>query len=245
MSNKLLILIKGELQRLNKYNVTTVSFVVAVIWFLLLYFIDDIDILKSMLPFVIIIDATMMSIVFIGAIMFFEKTEQTFSTMLVTPVSNQELILSKAIANTIHSLLSSFLIILVFYFVKGVEVNFILILPVLALSIFFHSLLGFVFSFFAKDFTSMLVNTMIYFFLFSIPAILNYFDLVFKGEIWSYLLLITPTQSAIELIQVGFNQEIGLKSIIAFLILLLGSIFGYKYYVLPKFKEYAVKQSGV
>ena len=36
--NKLLLLIKGELTRLTKYHVTTVSMLVDVVWFLLLLF---------------------------------------------------------------------------------------------------------------------------------------------------------------------------------------------------------------
>ncbi|TNF07257.1 MAG: ABC transporter permease [Bacillota bacterium] len=243
--NRLLILIKGELQRLNKYHVTTVSFIVAVIWFLLLFFIDDADLLAQMLPFVIVIDATMMSIIFIGAIMFFEKTEQTFSTMLVTPVSNQELILSKAIANTIHTVLSSFLIILVFYFVKDVDVNWIGVIIALIISVMFHSLLGFVFSFHGKDFTTMLVNVMLYSFLFTIPSALNFFNIIFKGQIWEYILLISPTQAAIKLIEVGFGGPLSWKYWISLGVLVIGGILGYIYYIKPNFKKYAVKQSGV
>lgn len=243
--NRMMILIKGELQRLTKYHVTTVSFIVAVIWFLLLFFIDDNDLLAQLLPFVIVIDATMMSIVFIGAIMFFEKTEQTFSTMLVTPVTNQELILSKAIANTIHSLLSSMLIITVFYFVKNVEVNWILVVLALVISIMFHSLLGFAFSFHGKDFTSMLVNVMIYFILLTVPSVLNFFDVVFKGQVWEYILLVSPTQAAIILIEVGFGGVIDITYFISLTVLVIGGILGYIYYIKPNFKRYAVKQSGV
>lgn len=243
--NHLLILIKGELQRLNRYNVTTISFVVAVVWFLMLYFIDDADILSRLLPMVIIIDATMMSIIFIGAIMFFEKTESTFSTMLVTPVSNHDLILSKAIANTVHTVLSSLLIIVVFYFVRDVEVNWWLIVLALIVSVFFHSLFGFVFSFHSKDFTSMLVGVMSYTFLLATPSILNSFNVVFKGEVWEHVLLILPTQAAIKLIEVGFGAPIELKFYISLAVLIIFGTLGYFLYILPKFKEYAVKQSGV
>jgi fluoroquinolone transport system permease protein len=245
MNSRLIVLIKGELQRLHKYNVTTISFVVALVWFLLLYFIDDADLLSTMLPFVIIVDATMMSVIFIGATMFFEKTESTFSTMLVTPVKSSELILSKVIANTIHSTLSSLLIITVFYFVKDVSVNFFYITLALIVSVFFHSLLGFVFSFHSKDFTSMLVNVMIYAFIFLIPSSLHLFGIIFKGELWDYILMISPTQSAMEVIQLGFSNTWSILSVIGFFILTTGSFFGYRYYILPKFKEYAVKQSGV
>ncbi len=243
--NKLLILIRGELVRLTKYHVTTVSFLVALVWFLLLFFIDDQDLLMQMLPFVIIIDATMMSIIFIGSVMFFEKTEQTFSTLLVTPVTNEQLILSKAIANTIHTMFSSSLILLVFFFVKDVDIAWHFMIPALALSVFMHSLLGFVFSFHSKDFTTLLVNVMIYAFVITIPVILHYFNFILKADIWDTLLLIVPTQASIKIIEAGFNQTLDYQMLISAIVLLLYTILGYFFYVKPKFKEYAVKQSGV
>jgi fluoroquinolone transport system permease protein len=242
---RLFVLIRGELQRLNKYGVTTISFIVAIIWFLLLYFIDDANLLGSLLPFLVIVDATMLAVIFIGAVMFFEKTESPISTMLVTPVSSKELILSKAIANTFHSTLSTMLIIIVFFFVKDVQVSWLLVILALVVSIFFHSLLGFVFSFHSRDFTSMLVGVMIYSFVFIIPSALNFFNIFFKGQVWEYILLITPTQAALKLIEVGFGAEIGLKFFISLFVLVAGTILGYLFYVLPKFKEYAVRQSGV
>ena len=242
--SKLGILIKGELSRLTKYNVTTVSFIVAVVWFLLLFFLDDQDLLMQMLPFVIVIDATMMSVIFIGSVMFFEKTESTFSTMLVTPVTNEELILSKAIANTIHSMFSSLLVMLVFL-VKNVEINWLFIIPGLALAIFMHSLLGFVFSFHAKDFTSLLVNVMIYSFILTIPVMLHYFGLILKADIWDTLLLIIPTQASIKIIEAGFGGAFDFKVYVSIVVLILYASLGYFFYVKPKFKTYAVKQSGV
>jgi fluoroquinolone transport system permease protein len=243
--SKLFILVKGELTRLKKYHVTTISLIVTLMWFLLLYFIDDQNLLKELLPFIIIIDATMMSIVFIGAIMFFEKTEQTFSTMLVTPVTNQQLILSKAIANTIHTLFSSMLIIIVFHFVKDVEVNWLAIILALVVSVFFHSLLGFVFSFHSKDFTTMLVNVMIYFFIFALPSVLNSFNILFKGKTWEYLLLLSPTQASIKLVEASFGGSFDIKYFLSLFILIVGGLCGYLFYILKKFKSYAVKQSGV
>lgn len=243
--NKLFILVKGELTRLTKYHVTTVSVLVALVWFILLFFLDDENLLKQMLPFVVIIDATMMSIIFIGSVMFFEKTESTFSTMLVTPVSNQDLILSKAIANTLHTMFTSTLVIFVFFLIKQVEVTWYIIIPALALSVFMHSLLGFVFSFHSKDFTTLLVNVMIYSFIITIPVILHYFDLILKQEIWDTVLLIIPTQAAIKLVEAGFGGEIDFKFYLSIIFLVAYSFFGYRFYVKPKFKEYAVKQSGV
>jgi fluoroquinolone transport system permease protein len=243
--NRFLVLVRGELDRFNKYNVTTISVLVTLIWFLLLWFIDDEGILSRMLPFVLVIDATLMSVIFVGSVMFFEKTEQTLSTMLVTPLSPTEMVMGKAVANTVHTVLSSMAVVIVFHFVRDVEVSWVVAILVLTLGVFWHSLLGFVFSYHSKDFTGMLMNVMFYSFLSAIPALLNFFDVLFKGEVWEHVLLVTPTQSVIKLFEVAFGAEVTAKFWIALLWLLASGALGTWLYVIPKFKVHAVRQSGV
>jgi fluoroquinolone transport system permease protein len=245
MRSQLAHLTIGELKRLNKYGVTTISVIVAIMWFLMLFFIDDQEMLGALLPFVIVIDATMMSVIYIGAVMFFEKTEKTISTLLVTPVKKSELIISKVIANTIAQTLSTLVIVIVFYFVRQVEVNWIVMILTLIISISFHSLLGFVFSYHSKDFTSMLVNLMTYTFLLTIPSVLYSFNILLKGDIWRYILIITPTQSVFNLIAVSFGGQMNIDFFLSLGLLISLTIFGYIYYVLPQFKIYAIKESGV
>lgn len=242
---RLLFLTKGELIRLKKYKVTTISILVAFIWFLVLFFIEDDAILNQMLPFILMVDATMMSVLFVGSIMFFEKSEQTISTILVTPTTYHEQILSKAIANTIHMLFSSLLVVLVFYFVRGIEVNFLFLLLGLLISIFSHSLLGFVFSYHAKDFTSMLMMVMTYSFIFTIPSALFQFGILFKADFWRYVLLISPTQASTYMIESGLVKDFKLEAGLSFGILITLTVLGYFFYIYPKYKHYAVKQSGV
>ena len=108
-----------------------------------------------------------------------------------------------------------------------------------------HSLLGFIFSFHSKDFTSLLVNVMIYSFVITVPVALHYFDLILKAEIWDTILLFIPTQASIKLIEVGFGATIDYKFYISLVLLIVYAFLGYFLYVKPKFKSYAVKQSGV
>lgn len=244
MNNRLLILVGGELQRLTKYNITTISFLLAVIWSLFLYFIDDNGLLKQLLPMVLITDATLMSVLYIGSIMFFEKTESTISTLLVTPVTYHELIWSKAIANTLHTSFSSFLVVIAFYFIEGVNPQWGWLILGLFISVLFHSILGFIFAYHSKNFTSMLVNVMLYGFVFTIPSLLYLFH--FLGEEWRFVLYFSPTQQASEIIQAAFSTEpLGTDFIIGYLYLFIVGIIGYVFYVFPKFKDYAIKQSGV
>jgi len=186
-----------------------------------------------------------MSIVFIGSIMFFEKSEQTISTLLVTPTSTDEQIFSKVIANTVHMLFSSLLIVLVFYFLKGVTVNFFWLIPMVIICISFHSLLGYVFSYHTKYFTSMLLAVMMFIIIFSIPSILFQFNIIFTGEFWRYALLITPAQASAELIALGFGGDFTISSLISLVWLITAGILGYIFYIKPAYKAYAVRQGGI
>ena len=246
MANRLLVLVKGELQRLNKYNLTSISVLVALIWGVILFFVNS-NILEHLLPLVLMMDATMMAIMYVGSVMFFEKSESTISTMLVTPVSNQELLLSKLIANTLHNMFASALIIIVFVIFKDVQINYFLIVLAILVSTAFHTLLGIVMAYYQKDFTGMLTNIMIFMFGLGIPSIL--FTLgVINGDIWEFVLLLNPIQSATTIINGSFTEygfEFDYKYYFSLVYLIIGGILLYKLVALPRFQDYAVKESGV
>ncbi len=238
-------LLKGELQRLIKYKVLPVSLFVAVIWFLFLVFIENDAIFSSLLPMIIILDTTLMSILYTGATLFFEKSESTASTLLVTPVSYQSLILSKTLAGIIQTLFSTGLIIIAFYVVKGIEINLLILIYTLIFSTLFHILLGFIATYMTKDFTSLLVVTMIYSLAMMIPTILNELNVALTGEFWNYFLLLTPTKVSIVLAAASFGGSITSEFYISMIYLFIGSYLLYQFVVLPHFKNYVLKQGGI
>ncbi len=245
MSKKVLTLLKGELIRLNKYHVTTISFLLAFVWFVLLYFIEDDGMLSEFLPMIVIIDTTMMSIMYIGSVLFFEKTEATISTMLVTPVKHQDHILAKVLAIAIETFFSTLLIILVFYFIRGITINWFILVLALLLPTVLSSLVGFAISYHTKDFTSLLSWLMGYVFLTFVPVILSYLDIVFKADIWQYIFLIFPVGSSLEITAVAMGSAITAKFWVSIAVIVISSVLLNFLYVLPKFKDYAVRQSGV
>lgn len=201
--NRLLYLIKGELLRLHKYNVISISVLVAFIWGIGLYFLDN-EIFDAILPMIVLVDTTMMSVMYIGSVMFFEKKESTLSTILVTPVKNTEIINSKIIANTIHNVFSTLLIVIVFIFIRSIEVNIFLILIAIILNTVLFTALGLYIAYFQKDFTTMLVTVMMLIFLTLIPTVLYELN-VLKSNLWEYILLINPVQAAQELVNGAFK----------------------------------------
>lgn len=244
MNSRLMLLVKGELQRLHKYNVFSISILVAVIWGFVLFFIKE-DLLGSILPFVLTIDATMMSVMYIGAVMHFEKSESTISTMLVTPVTNSEMVLSKVIANTIHNLVSSSLLIIVFVVIKDVDLNiFLVFLGIISATAFF-TIGGLCLAYYQKDFTGMLVNIMILAFALFIPTALYMFN-VLTGDFWEYFLLLNPVQAGQEVIVGSFDgYEFTYKYYVSLTYMIIGAVLLYRFLAIPKFQKYAVRQSGV
>ena len=223
---------------------TFISILVAFIWGVMLFFVTA-DILGTLLPIIIILDATMMSLMYVGALMYFEKSESTISTMLVTPVSNSELLLSKLLANTLHNMFSSALLIVVFVILKDVQLNYLLLALGIIIATASHTLLGIVMAYFSKDFTGVLMSVMTFSLAMMTPIILLMLNII-EGEFWEVVLLINPIQAASEIIRAGFvGTEITYKYYLSLGYLFFGGILLYKFYALPKFQDYAVKQSGV
>lgn len=237
-------LVKGELQRLQKYNVTLMSLIVALIWVALLYFIDDPSIFGLLLPLVVILDVTMMSIMYTGAMMYYEKSENTMYSILITPVSHQDIIFSKVIANIIHQTISTSLVIIAFVLIKDISVSFSIVFS-MVLAIGFHTLLGFVFTYTAKDFTSMLTNFMFAMIVLATPSILIFMNVFEVSTFISYLLLISPIEQVTVMISSAFSKTYDISFFLSIVMMLTYSGILYKGYILPKFSIYVQKGSGV
>ncbi|MBN2540988.1 MAG: ABC transporter permease [Bacilli bacterium] len=243
-ASRVWVLVKGELLRLNKYNIFAISILVAIIWGVMLYFVNS-TILATLLPMVLLVDASMMSIMYIGSVMFFEKSEFTISTMLVTPSTNAELVLSKVLANTIHNLFSSVLIIIAFVLLKDVKLNYFLIFVGIVVTTTFFTIFGYYMAYFQKNFTGMLVNIMIFAFALLIPSLL-YEVHVITADWFQYVLVINPFQAGAELIGGGFKDYVfEWQYYFSLAYLLIGTVLVYRFLVLPKFHDYSIRQSGV
>lgn len=237
-------LVKGELQRLQKYNVTLISLIVALIWVALLYFIDDPSIFGLLLPLVVILDVTMMSIMYTGAVMYYEKSENTMYSILITPVTHQDIIFSKVIANIIHQIISTSLVIVAFVLIRNISVSFTLVFSMI-LAIGFHTLLGFVFTYTAKDFTSMLTNFMFAMIVLATPSILIFMNVFEVSTFVSYLLLVSPIEQVTVMISSAFSKTYDFSFFLSIVMMLTYSGILYKGYILPKFSIYVQKGSGV
>jgi fluoroquinolone transport system permease protein len=115
-------LVAGEFQRLTKYNLFTASFFVALIWIGLGIFLDPEE-FRMFLPFVFLMEASAMTALLVGAQMYYEKKEHTISSMLISPISSSDYIISKILTNIINLIIIFGVIFLSMYFHQGHDIQ--------------------------------------------------------------------------------------------------------------------------
>lgn len=235
-------LIQGEFIRLNKYNLFAANFVVLLFWVFLAWFLEG-EVLRQFIPVIFLMDSVMMTILLVGATLFYEKKEHTINSVMVTPVTENEYLLSKILVNALNSLITVAFISLAVYLIKGVTYNYWLLVPAVLLVTVVHTLIGIRLSYSAKDFTSLLINYMIYVFVFVLPPVFAQFGLI-DASVSRFFILLPPEASRI-LIASGFAGVELWKILFGYGYLALFSLLMYRFSVKPKFNEYMMKEMGV
>ncbi len=241
MSN-FLVLFAGELQRMKKYHILGASFVIAFLWIGVLH-LTQIENVSNIFPLLLFLDATSMSILMIGVTMFFEKQEGSMKSLLVSPIGKIEYILAKTGANIVSNLITLLLLFSYAKMFKAIDIHLLwLILAVILIS-FFHSLLGFVLTYYSKDFTQLLMAMMKYTFVFIIPVLLEQIGLI-TSDWMTKLLYAIPTKASMTLLNASVGTVETWEIILSLLYLLIISI-GVFVIVVRKYDEFALKESGV
>ncbi len=240
--DRLGILVAGELDRLKKYNLFTALTVVLLMWLAIAWLLDAEE-LKLFVPLILLMDSTMMTIVLVGATLFYEKKEHTLNSILVSPVREAEYLISKIIVGIINSLITLVALWAMVYFLKDISFNFLLVAGAIIVIAAFHTLLGIWFSYYAKNFSSLLVNFMIYVLVLAMPSVLAVLDII--GPRAARFLIVLPPEASLILLQAGFQEEKLWKIIFSFVYLVALSLAIYKFVVRPKLNEYAMRETGV
>jgi len=235
-------LLLGEIQRMWKYNIMAASLLVALIWIGVLHFTGLQDV-SRIFPLLIYLDATSMSMLFVGVKMFFEKQEGTFKTLLVSPISKAEYILSKTSANIFSNIETLLFLYLYAKLFKNIDVNILGLLGGVVLIAFFHSLIGFILTYYSKDFTELLMGMMKYAFIFMVPVLFEQVGII-QVEVIKKLLYALPTKVSMLLLQASTGNIASRDIYFSVAYLLLASVLAYLV-VSRKFDEFAVREGGV
>jgi len=235
-------LIKGEFARLNKYNLFTANFVVLLFWVLLAYFLEG-EVLLGFIPLIFFMDSVMMTILLVGATLFYEKKEHTMDSIMVSPVTEDEYLLSKIAVNAVNSLITVVFVSAAVCVMKGVTFNYFLVVPVVLTVTALHTVIGIRLSYTAKDFTSLLINYMVYVFVFVMPPLFAMVDLI--GDAIARFFILLPPEASIILISSAFTEVDPGKLIFGYVYLLALTVLLYARVVKPGFSAYLMRETGV
>ncbi|MDD4211645.1 MAG: ABC transporter permease, partial [Clostridia bacterium] len=198
---------------------------------------QEAELLVTLLVFV---DATMMSIIMLGASLFYEKQEGSLKSVLVTTVKLVDIIISKVMSAVILSFITAIVLSLVGVLVHGANINIPLLLLYATLGASTHITIGLVLVIISKDFNTLLVNYMLFVIVFTLPAIF-YATGVIPAS-WQWFIYISPSYVT----QMLINTSIGIMPStimhiggIAYLVAL--TVITYKTFVVKKFKEYVIR----
>lgn len=201
---RMINLLKGELIRLYKYKIILTGLFLSVIWIVIVA-LSSAETAKMIVPLLIWADASMMSILFVAASFYFEKQEATIKSVLVAPVSISEILVSKVISSLLMGTMSGFLVVIFSIILYGIDVQVFLLLLFILIVIGSHVAIGFVITFFSKDFGAMIVNYFLYALVAMIPSLLLSLGVI--PEKWNLLMLISPSHCAQILINSGFSEQ--------------------------------------
>ncbi len=238
--SSLMVLLQAEFKRLAKYNIIQVSLGVTVLWLAVLFLIGRNE-AGAFIPLFIFMDVSLMTMLLIGAGLFYERQENTLKTLMVTPVSTAAIIASKIVSAVYIALQSTILIALAGHFLFDATVNFFALIPLVILVATSHAVIGYLVSMYVRDFTSMIAMLMLYMFIFAFPSIFYAIDMI--GGIWETLLIVSPSHAAMLIVDFTFGAEgITALTIIGIIYLALLSILLMWFFVYPKYIETAIKE---
>jgi fluoroquinolone transport system permease protein len=193
--SNLLTLMKWDFKLQKAYKISIIYGLVMILYIILLKAIPMND-NTPLLIMLIFTDPSLLGFMFIGALVYFEKSENVLTALSATPLKLDTYLKSKALTFGIMSLYTSVIIVL---FVKWIDANYLLLSVGVFLTSIAFTLFGFAIASKFNNFNEFLMTAILYNFVFLVP-ILQYLSIID-----SFLIYFIPTQGTILLIQGSFG----------------------------------------
>ena len=176
--------------------------------------------LRQFIPFVLLMDSTVMNMGLIGTAIFYEKQEHTIDAILTSPVSADEYLCAKALTAILNSLVNLLFITAAIWLLKAATVGRWAHLPSAIIVVAgLHALLGIALTYGAKDFTAVMLRSVVYMFVIWFPGVFTLFGLI-PDTVVPYLLVLPPV-SAARMLAVAFSPVPSWQVVFGYTYLLL------------------------
>jgi len=240
-NKNLLNLISGEIMRSIKYKVLTIGSGVSLIWLIVMFFMrKNTEELKEIIPLLIFADVVLMSVILIGANIFFEKQEGSVRSLLISPVSVGQILIAKIVNSVFISMVSAAIVSIGAIIMTDIRVNLLTLFIYVIIIVSAHGAIGFALAMVSKDFNAMLVNYMLFVVVFIAPPILLMLNVI--PESYELIALISPSEAGSLLINDSFHNEVEWYKILISIVYLVSLAFLImRYFVYPRFLKDAVR----
>jgi fluoroquinolone transport system permease protein len=136
-------MLKWEFTLLYRYRIIHISILSVFLYFLTTQAIEDMNrpVFHSLLLF---FDPALIGIMFVGALVLFEKSENVLQALIITPMKTNDYLLSKITSLTILSCISAAIFITLMNIFGGIDFNIIFLASGIILTSIMLILLGFI-----------------------------------------------------------------------------------------------------
>ncbi|HYB35908.1 MAG TPA: hypothetical protein VEF72_09120 [Mycobacterium sp.] len=219
MGRRLPALVAGDWQRFRRYHLLAANLLLLTVWVLATLALSN-DQLRQFIPFVLLMDSTVMNMGLIGTAIFYEKQEHTIDAILTSPVSADEYLCAKALTAILNSLVNLLFITAAIWLLKAATVGRWVDLPSAIIVVAgLHALLGIALTYGAKDFTAVMLRSVVYMFVIWFPGVFTLFGLI-PDTVVPYLLVLPPV-SAARMLAVAFSPVPSWQVVFGYTYLLL------------------------
>ena len=146
-------------------------------------------------------DPALIGIMFVGALVLFEKSERVLQALVLTPMDTNDYLLSKVISLTTLSIISSLIFMSLLVFIDGSEINVFYLLSGIILTSVMLILVGFILVARVDSINGYLLAIMLGFLVLTLPPIFYLF-----GLFDSPIIYLWPTQASFTLLDGVFNS---------------------------------------
>jgi fluoroquinolone transport system permease protein len=198
-------MLKWEFTLLSRYKIIHISILSMVLYFLTTQAIPDMDkpIFHTMLLF---FDPAIIGIMFVGALVLFEKSENVLQALVITPMKVDEYILTKITSLTILSIISAIIFILLLNIFSGISFNMLYLISGIILTSVMLILLGFILVSRVNSLNEYLLAMIISFLALLFPPMLH-----LSGLYENIIFYLLPTQASLILFT-GVFDAVNLES---------------------------------
>ena len=198
-------MLRWEFTLLSRYKIIHISILSVILYFLTTQAIEDMDIpiFHTLLLF---FDPAVIGIMFVGALVLFEKSENVLQALVITPMKVDDYLLSKITSLTILSIISATIFMTLLSVFGEVDFNILFLALGLILTSILLILLGFIMVSGVKSLNEYLLAMIVAFLGLTFPPMLH-----LSGLYENVIFYLWPTQASFTLLK-GVFSTTGLES---------------------------------